>query len=566
MVSGLSQRIVNTLTEKKLCLFAALWSLVLLLNLPAYQAGFNGDFEGLLDMFYRYTFSEFINSKGFEVKSLYQVTHFQLYCFISLFGLHPLPWYLLLTGLHALNATLIFRFCKRLFSDFEITNGPVIAFFGALIFTINPIITEITIWKGGYHYLPGLMMQVLLLLWTQTYLKTGNKKLLWFSAILFFISTFTLEIFYLSPWFCLLLMLAYRWKELITKARFGDALKLVFLPQISIFVLNLLIYRMRYGAWVAHYGSNGGFKFSLDSMLDKMLRYLSTILGFTAFGPHENSNAIYAFLNKPAVYYTAFTIVIGLSILIFVRFKKFSANAQAAAFLFGMMMFCVAIISPMYFDETMQLYNSRRCYELSFPVMMLMSLGIFSIFKHSIFSKIIFGVYIVLYTSFTVQKAFEWRNADYMQRSMVRNYKWQHAKNVLILNMPCYYHDIRIIPTGRWDEFQENLKLFGYDTSKNKIHYVSAYNMNSLYDGAHVTIVDSTTLKVTLNQWGSWWMYDLNGALDFENELYILEMKDVGHEYILHLKKPMQEFTILFQRENAWKQLNTSAKPGSVQW
>ncbi|MBS1775602.1 MAG: hypothetical protein JSS64_04900 [Bacteroidetes bacterium] len=80
--------------------------------------------------------------------------------------------------------------------------------------------------------------------------------------------------------------------------------------------------------------------------------------------------------------------------------------------------------------------------------------------------------------------------------------------------------------------------------------------MNTPYDGAHVTVLDSNTLKVTLNQWGSWWMYNYHGAKSYENDLFRVEITDVGHEYILHLKAHSKNIAILFQHGDWWSQVN----------
>lgn len=564
MGQRLFQKIYDTVTGRPQYLFAVLWCAVALLTLPAWRAGFNGDFEGLLDYYSKYRFWDFLNSKDFNVKSYYQVTHLQLFLWISLFWTKGMPWFLLLTGLHALNSTLIFSFCQKLLGDFRVKAATAIALGGALLFALNPNVTEITIWKGGYHYLPGVLAQLLILGWTRSFMLTGQRKFAVYTAILFFFSTFTLEIFYLTPWFCLILILAYYWKNSIDKAAFSRTLKFIFLPQLALFLFHLLIFRLRFGSWVAHYGPTGDFFFTAKDFLPKMLKYLVTLLGFTSHMPYETAHPVYTFLDKPFVYYSAYSMALLLAAIVLIRFKKLPPRLQAATILFGMMMLCIIIISPMYFDDTMQLYNSRRCYELSFPVYMLLSIGIFSLLPATKLPRVLLTIYLCSCVLLAVGKSYQWRRADYMQRTVLRQYKWQNTPHVLILNLPCYYRDIRIIATSKWDEFQENLNVFGFDSSRHKIQYISAYNMNSLWDGAHVTMLDSATLKVTLNQWGSWWMYNLNGATDVETEDYQLEMKDVGHEYLLHLKKPASYFTILYQQADQWKVVDPAKR--EEQW
>lgn len=552
----------NTVTNNNKILFLLFWCIIGLLTLPAYKAGYNADFAGLLYYFHHYNFADFINSEYFSIKSLYQVTQFQLFSFIYLFGIQPVPWFLLLTGLHALNGTLIFSFCKRLFIDFKVPDAVLIALAGALLFVINPNVTEVTIWKGGYHYLTGLLSQLLILIWVQKFLCGGPKKYVVYAALLFLISIFTLEIFYLTPWFCLLLVLGYYWKNLIDQQVFYKVIRFVFVPQLLLFLVHLVCFRLRFGGWVAHYGTTGDFYFSAADLFPKLPKYLVTLVGFAGHLPSSMANPVYALMDKPLVYYSCYLFVFLFILFIFIRFKKMPPAAQAASVLFGMMMLCMAIIAPMFFD----VYNNRRCYELSFPVYMLMSMGIFTIILRQGTVRLIFMVYAGICVLLSVQKSMDWRNADKIQRGILRNYKWQNDSNVLILNLPSYYRDIHVIATSKWDELHENLFIFGYDTTKGTNQYISSYNMNHSWDGAHVVLQDSVTLKVTLNQWGSWWMYDLKGAKDFENDTYRLEMKDVGHEYILHLKRPAKEFIILYQQGEQWRVVDTNKSPGEEQW
>src|SRR5690606_6637964 len=187
-----------------------------LLYLPAWKAGFMADFLGLFPQVKEYSFSEFLNRKGTKVQSLYQVTQLQLYVLIRLFGTHFILWFLLLTGLHSLNGVLAFRFFKNLFDDFQLKNAWLIAFAGSLLFLVSPNITEVTIWKGGYHYLTGVLMQLLILEWCRRFLNNGEGRFAWYAAFVFTVSIFTLEIFYVTPFLILFLLLGYYLKGFIS--------------------------------------------------------------------------------------------------------------------------------------------------------------------------------------------------------------------------------------------------------------------------------------------------------------------------------------------------------------
>ena len=557
---------LESLKQKPLLLYGLFWILIGFLCLPAYKAGFNGDFEGLLGYARHYNFWEFVNSKDFHVKSLYQITHFQLYVLIHLLGTHPIPWFLLLTGLHSLNAFLLFSFCKKIFADFKLPNASNIALASALLFLLSPNISEVTIWKGGYHYLPGVLFQLCILTWCRNFMMSGQRKYIVAALILFFISSYSLEIFYLTPWFCLILILAYKWKNIIDASVFKRSINWLFLGNILLFIAHLIVFRLRFGSWLAHYGTTGDFIFKGQELFPKLLKYSATLFLMSAHLPEKISQSIYHFCTLPAVYYGSYALVLIICLLIFSRFKKLSSPFQLASIFFGMMMLCIIILSPIFFDDLVQVYNSRRCYELSFPAYILAGLLLFSLFKSAKLSwSLLIGVLLV-FGALAIRKAFHWRHAAKIQYGILNNYKWQNTDTVIILNMPTYFKDVRVIPVNDRKEFEENLLVFGHDTVKGMVYGVSSYNMNNIWDGAHVVMQDSMTLKVTLNQWGSWWIYNCLGANSYENELYRFELTDPGHEYLLHLKRKPKNLVILFQNGEHWHEVDLYKKAPEEQW
>jgi hypothetical protein len=282
--------------------------------------------------------------------------------------------------------------------------------------------------------------------------------------------------------------------------------------------------------------------------------------------PQSISQPLYQFFSKPIVFFSSYAIVLVWVLYIFNRFRKASSAFQVASIFVGFFLLCIAILSPIYFDDLTQVYNSRRCYELSFPAYALLSILLYSILNNIKVRRIVLGSIILLFIALSFRKSFDWRNAAKIQYAILRNYKWQHIDTVVILNMPTYYKDVRIIPVNDRKEFEENLLVFGHDTAQGMVYGVSSYNMNHLWDGAHVVMQDSMTLKVTLNQWGTWWIYNCLGATNYENDLYRLELTDPGHEYLLHLKRRPKNMLILFQQGEQWRVVDLNKKPQEEQW
>ncbi len=545
-------------------LFTALLLGLLLVYYPAYRSGFIADFLGMYFYIDDLGFIDFLNRSNAEVKSFYQVTQFQLYLLIKLFGLQPLPWFILFMVLHALIGILLYTFFLHLFRDFGLKKGRIIALAGVLLFLFNPNITEIIVWKGCYHYLTGILMQFGILWWTRQYLVNGGKKYVRYTFLVFLFSLFTLEIFYLTPFFTLLLIMAYSRKNIADTVKKTNALKYLLLPQAGLFAAHLLLFRIVYGSWIAHYGVTNALILKPEEMLPRISKYLAYLLLMAAHVPEKLKVPLYDSAQQPIVYYSICSALVVVCMIIALRFRKLRPAAQLTGILLPALIGCLILISPIYFDDHFSMYNSRRCYQAGIFTYMLLPLLISGFSGNKDWAKVLFFCYCSASLVFTIRKTKDWGTAADIQYGILSNFSFEQNDPVLLLNLPSYYRDIRIMPANRFNEFNKQLQLFERDTIKGQLYEVSSYNMLQHWDGAHVTVLDSMTVKVTLNQWGSWWMYDYLGAGSYENELYTVDMTDMGHEYILRLKRSPGNMVLLFQKGLQWKKVNL-AQPGE-QW
>ena len=557
--------LLTKLYSDKRWLFILLWLLLVAVYLPSWKAGFVADFFNALVRFNEGSFSYFINREGAYVRSLYQVTQLELYVLISIFGASPLPWFLLFMALHALNGTLIYSFFSRLFTDFRLTHANLIAVAGVLLFLFNPNITEVTIWEGGFHYLTGVMMQMLILIWCQYYLHTGKAKFVWLSGLLFALSTFTLEIFYATPFLTLFLVVGYSWKGLVDTDRTRRTLLAIFLPQLILFLLHLLTFRLLYGSWIAHYGSTTDFAINIGDVLPRLGKYVAYIVFMVGHLPEQYRLPVYSFLSDQEVCYTILGALLLLVAYIFYNYRKASPAFQAFSFLFGAVICWLVLAIPIWFDDSFSLYNSRRCYHPGVFLYMMVALAVFTLIRNLRIAYLIYSAYFLLCLCLTISMVLRWRTAAKIQHGILRTFQWQSADPVLLLNIPTYYKDVRITPAGAGNEFNKQLKIFGHDTVTNTLYSVSSYNMQHKWEGAHVTVLDSLTVKVTLNQWGNWWMYNYQGATNYENDLYQVNFTDPAHEYILKLKVRPKNMVLLFQQDEQWRAVDMN-KIGVEQW
>ncbi|MBS1783101.1 MAG: hypothetical protein JSS78_08540 [Bacteroidetes bacterium] len=536
-------------------LFISLWVAAMLIYSPSFYSGYVAEFINYLQSYLHGTFKSFLNREDTYVKSLYQITQLLRYLFFKLFFVNPWFWFLFVTGLHALNTTLIFRFFSNLFQDFELKSASITAFVGAIFFFISPNITEITVWKATDHYLIGVLMQLCIILWVQRLLQTEKIKYAIYASILFAISIFTLEIFYVTPFITLFLIMGYRWRQLISAKQSERIFWMAYIPQLLLFLIHLLLFRIIYGTWIAHYGTTNEFVWLPQEILAGYGKYFMYIGLDAGFLPEKYRVLIFDFLSKPFIAYGIFTII---SMVIFfgvIYFKKLSSRSQIFLFLLAILFGSLTLVVTIPFDPTFPLYNSRRSYQTGIFLYMIIALLLFTVKKRQL-ALVVSLIYITINIFLLEKMIFRWRAAAKIQFGLLRNFHWQQNDPVLLLNVPTYLNGVRIIPASEDNEFIDQQNFFGYPKNKGKVFTISSYNMNTSYDGAHITILDSNTLKVTLNQWGSWWMFNYHGAKSYENNLFRVEIIDVGHEYILHLKKHPKNMVILFQHGDWWSQVN----------
>jgi hypothetical protein len=94
----------------------------------------------------------------------------------------------------------------------------------------------------------------------------------------------------------------------------------------------------------------------------------------------------------------------------------------------------------------------------------------------------------------------------------------------------------------------------------NNVYDVLSYNMLTPNDGAHAVVVNDSTVRVTLNQWGTWWWYEGKGAYGYENPEFKQILVDGGHFYDLILRKPAETYLLLYQVGDHWKVVDWNKK------
>lgn len=561
------KNLLNRTAGRPLTLWLLLWLGVFIIYLPAWKGGFQQDFEGWLYYYHKLPFWQLMNRKFAGIQSLYHVTQFELYILTKLFDASPVLWYLLFTGLHALNGVQLYRLAKGTMEDFGLRNAALIAGSGMLLALFNPGMTEVVMWKASFHYLVGLQAILWSLLWTRRYLKTGATRNIWYCLILFVPLTFTLEIWYTIPVLVLLLGLAYRRAGLVGPDALRRTLLLLAAPQLGLLGLHLLAYRLLYGGWIAHSAYTAPGSSSMLTLLGRIWSYEFHLLGLGRFYSVGARRFFYDNLGGQAAGAAALIGIVVLVVVSYIRFPRWSGRARIAALWAGFSLISLGII--LHFPPpTLQLvYNDRYLYFTAIFQFVLLALGISWIWERMPRRGwALYGLSLSVFVAATLVLVFQWRASARMFWAIQDKFRWQDAPAVLLLNLPTNYNGIGIIQSEIPSEVPDHMYVFHRAVPKGKVYDVSGYNMQQRWNGAHVKVEDSARVTVTLNQWGSWWWRGGFGATDYENDTFAVHFTDPGHSYQLTLKKPLPPGSVLiYQQGEEFREVDMK-KVGVEQW
>ena len=539
-------------------LFCFLWLLLFVLYYPTAKAGFVTDFTGWLDQVKNHGFWEYINRTNFHVRSLYQFTQFNTYIFYRLFGINPWLWHLLFITLHTVNACLLFGLFNRLLQDAGVDNSKAVSFSGVLLFTISPYISEVIVWEPSFHFLQGLLLILLILRWEQKYMHTGDRKYAWRAGIIYFLSLFSLEVFYVTPLLVLTLGLFYLFSG-YDKKIFRGVLLYFFIPMLLLFALRIVGYYLVYGDWVSRIGSGTVAMVQWQSF-GKPIKYLFHLLFLGRFFAEETRHTVYTFCDSwmgIAIFYSAIIIVFTV---LANRCRVMSGKGKVASLLFAWTIITLLLLVPLWFSDMFLVLFDRYTYLTDAFFYMLVAVLVSFIAMPYLRMGIIV-VYALINLRYAIQVSRYWGKSYRIDNALLHDIPDPGNKTVILLNLPESMHGVPMIGSDKESEykFMHNLLLPNKPIS-NTVYDALSYNMLTPDDGAHTTVINDSIVHVTLNQWGTWWWFAGKGGYSYENEDYKLNLKDPGHWYELTLKRPAQQYLLLYEVGDKWKIVDWNKK------
>jgi hypothetical protein len=537
--------------------FGLLWVLLFALYFPAAKAGFVTDFTGWLEQVQHHSFYEYINRTNFHVHSWYQFTQLVTYLFYKLFGVNAWLWHLLFITLHAINAVLLYIFTCRLLDDSGVNNSSTISLAGVLLFCVSPYMSEVIVWEPSFHYLQGLLLILLMLVWAQRFVHTGAGKYAVWAIIVYTLSLFSLEVFYITPWLVLTLGLFYSFHPSYGKKVFYKVVTYFFVPILVLFLIRLGAYRMSYGDWISRIGTDTVTGLKMDSF-GKPAKYLFHLLFMGRFFSNDVRQKAYAFCDSTKCIIIFYGVIILICSYIMLRFRTMSGRAKVASLFFSWTFITFALLIPLWFNNMLLVIQDRYAYFTGAFLYMLVSLVVCFITMQYVRIGII-ALFALINLRYAIKVNRYWGKSYRVDNALLNNFPDAGNKIIILLNVPESLNGIPMIGSVHESEFKfmHNLLLPDKKIS-NTVYDALSYNMLTPDDGANATMINDSTVRVTLNQWGTWWWYEGKGGYSYENGDYKLNLIDPGHYYELILKKPAQQYLLLYQVGDQWKTVDMS--------
>jgi len=539
-------------------LFWFFWLLLFVLYYPAAKAGFVTDFTGWLNQVRNEPFWTYINRTNFHAKSLYQFTQLNTYIFYKLFGIQPWLWHLLFITLHAANAYLLFGLVSGLLEDAGIANNRAISFCGALLFCISPYMSEVIVWEPSFHFLQGLLLILAMLIFVRRFIRTGDSKYVAWAILFYFLSTFALEIFYITPWLVLALALFYLGHS-TGKQMFAKVLVRFFVPMLCLFSLRMVIYRLVYGEWVSRIGTTAVTAVQAANF-GKPAKYLFHLLFLGRFFPDHIRETVYSFCDSSKGIIIFYSLVAIVFIWLLVRFRRIGGKARVAGLLFTWSMLSLALLIPLWFGNSLLVLFDRYNYFSAAFFYMLITVLV-SLITIQYLRLAVIGLYVLINLRYTIQVNRFWAKSWKVDQQLLTNFPDAGNKTVILLNVPESMKGVPMIGSDVQSEYKFMHNLLQPEQKINNVVYDAlSYNMSAPGDGAHANVLNDSTVQVTLNQWGTWWFFAGKGGFSYDNRDYKLQLTDPGHVYLLTLKNPAQRYLLLYSVGGQWKAVDWNKK------
>ncbi len=504
-----------------------------LLYAPAWQAGWTRDVTGWIASLHTKTFPDYLLRRGLGVESLYPFTQWMLWAWWKIFGIHPLPWHLLMGSLHAACAWGWALFYGHIFRK---KNTGI---FAGLFFLLSPYATEAVVWEAGYHYLQGMALLLATLFCLLRYLESGKRRWVALGLLAFLPTIFALETFYLTPVYAALIIVYFRKNPRTRKAFFFFVL-----PMLALCGVQYALFRWLYSEPVPHIKTLTLRR--LSDYLRKPAKYIFHLFFFGRYWPESLREKIYEALNSWAFLLTFYPAQLTLLVRNRRALRRFPENPAFVPATFGLA--ALLLVMPLYFQQAGLVDFDRYAYFMLPAVGAL--LGLYFRKKAVRAGILALSAGLLFYTNLL------WRQSDAKSREMLAQIPdFGDGKPTVLLNIPNALRSVPMIGQTREGEAALMRHTVLQKPLSGTVLEPSACNLHSIEDLAvEIHWQNAQTLEVTQPRGGGWWEGGVLSA-DWENDLFAVRFFPEKRAYVLMLKSPPEHFRLLRWSGSRWVEI-----------
>ncbi len=163
-----------------------------------------------------------------------------------------------------------------------------------------------------------------------------------------------------------------------------------------------------------------------------------------------------------------------------------------------------------------------------------------------------------VFTTYKVNK--KWGITANLTDQLMENLPQKSSKKVLLLNMPHFMNGLFMIAANDQNEANMMRNLLYRPKINYELIDVCANNIVSAGDGAHVRVLNDSTVNVMLNQDATWYWFNDMGAADYHHRYFTRKMLE--YSYSITLKGNPSDYTLLYQVGNKWKEVQMNNRSG----
>ena len=490
---------------------------------------------------------------AFGDKSLHFVYHLVGFSFWKIFGLNGFAWMVVFVTLHAGIALLSFLVFKELLTKENISSGALIAFAGSLLFVVSPYQTEPLVWYACIHYLVCSFLLLLSFCFLLLYLRKQQQKFIAAFYLTYIVAVFTLEISFAFP-VILLLFFAFWPSKIFVGASRIRLIKILVLPSFGLLLFYFLLSKILRGSIVGHYGAAQHLNFSIPLLMSNLSKYCAKIFLLTQFIPYEKRILLYQLFEKRKFVYALFFAITATGICFTFLHRKLKKEFRISILLFAFFVIALLPILNLFFSSIVNIEGDRFTYFASVFAYHFFVLASIALFRKCGWALII--VFLFFNVKFLQFNTESWSHSKFIQQSLLKNFRWQQAEKIYLLNVPDNFRGAYMFRSFAPDNsFAETLALRTGENVEDKTTEILEYNMTTVADSVSVEKISDTTLKITFAQWGNWWWQNGKGTNNFSDNQYETTTDGWSHSYTIQFHQKISNAVYLYQCGGEWREV-----------